>query len=141
MGRLPALIAALWWGGVTAISFLVVPTLFSLADDPSLAGRTAAYLFSLQSLAVLLLATLLLFWRGSRQNPWLLSFLLIAIASTLVQEFAIAPRILQARASGESIRLWHSLGSLCILLQWAVGGLYLFRWLGLRQDTYRSERR
>ena len=39
----PALmLAALWWGGITALSFLAVPTLFASLGNPAVAGPVAA---------------------------------------------------------------------------------------------------
>ena len=46
--RVSIFIAALWWGGITALSFLAVPTLFAQLGNPAMAGPVAAKLFSLQ---------------------------------------------------------------------------------------------
>lgn len=127
MGRLPFFLAALWWGGVSAISFLVVPVLFARLGNPSVAGTVAAHLFSLQSLGVLAIALALLMWAKLTSVRGLTVFLLIAVVAALAQEFGVAPRILLARASGESIRIWHSLGTFCILLQWLTASAVLFR--------------
>ena len=131
MGRLPVFLAALWWGGVSAISFLVVPVLFVQMGNPSLAGTVAARLFSIQSVAVMAIAVLLVAWRAVRSDRWLIAVLALAISAALAQELGIAPRILQARLLGESIRVWHALGTICILLQWATGSVVLYRLLKL----------
>ena len=47
--RLPALVAALWWGSLTTIGFLVVPLLFAYLPSPSVAGNMAARLFTAQT--------------------------------------------------------------------------------------------
>ena len=40
--RLPVLVAALWWGSLTTIGFLVVPLLFAHLPTPAVAGAMAA---------------------------------------------------------------------------------------------------
>ena len=47
--RLPALVAALWWGSLTTIGFLVVPMLFAHLPSPTVAGNMAAKLFAAQT--------------------------------------------------------------------------------------------
>ena len=47
--RLPVLVAALWWGSLTTIGFLVVPLLFAHLPSPALAGGMAARLFAAQT--------------------------------------------------------------------------------------------
>jgi hypothetical protein len=48
--RLCVGLAALWWGGLSALSFVAVPTLFAQLGAP-VAGPVAAKLFSLQAWA------------------------------------------------------------------------------------------
>ena len=43
--RLPVMLAALWWGSLTALGFLVVPMLFANLPTPAMAGGMAAKLF------------------------------------------------------------------------------------------------
>ena len=43
--RLSILLAALWWGGITGLSFVAVPTLFAKLGSPAVAGPVAAQLF------------------------------------------------------------------------------------------------
>jgi len=50
MPRLGLFLAALWWGGITALSFVAVPALFAKLGDPAVAGPVAAQLFSYQSM-------------------------------------------------------------------------------------------
>lgn len=45
---------------------------------------------------------------------WVVAGILLA----LLIEWGIAPRILAARLDGQSLRLWHSLGSGMLLVQW-----------------------
>ena len=47
--RLPALVAALWWGSLTTTGFLVVPMLFAHLPSPTVAGNMAAKLFAAQT--------------------------------------------------------------------------------------------
>jgi hypothetical protein len=42
-------------------------------------------------------------------------------------EFAVAPQIISARATGGSLRLWHGLGSAMYLGQWLCAGWVLWR--------------
>lgn len=132
MGRMPVFLTALWWGGISAISFIVVPVLFNQLGNPSLAGTIAAKLFSIQSIGVLGIALALLVSPSVRREMPLVAMLVVAMGATLTQEFLIAPRILQSRALGESVRLWHSLGTLCILMQWLLGGAVLSQLIRLR---------
>lgn len=122
--RAPVLLAAVWWGGITALSFAAVPMLFAFFGNPVVAGPMAAKLFQLQSWASVCIALALLLWgRGQRAlHPnitWgLLPWLLLAALAGLLQEFGVAQQILTARATGGDLRVWHSIGSLLVLLQW-----------------------
>lgn len=52
--RVALMLAALWWGSLTTIGFLVVPMLFARLGNPSVAGNFAAQLFEAQSWIALL---------------------------------------------------------------------------------------
>ncbi|QHE85792.1 DUF4149 domain-containing protein [Hydrogenophaga sp. BPS33] len=134
--RLCLLTAALWWGGITALSFLAVPVLFASLGSPALAGPVAAKLFSMQSYAGLLLGLLLLVLlrqgRASGHPPdaatlTTLGFVLLAMLLALLQEFGVAHKIVTARASGGNLRLWHGIGSAMVLGQWLCSGIVLWR--------------
>jgi hypothetical protein len=142
--RLSILVAGLWWGGITGLSFVAVPTLFVALGSPSLAGPVAARLFSLQCWAGLALGCcLILMLRsqradlsrdGSPQAVAATRALLIAVTLVVVgvllamlQELGVAQKIVSARATGGSLRLWHSLGSLMVLGQWLCAGSVLWR--------------
>lgn len=145
LARLPVLVAALWWGGISALSFVAVPTLFASLGSPALAGPVAAQLFSLQCWAGLLLGLiLLLFLRRERgllaeqmASPdqvaklqtilTSMGWVLLAMILALLQEFGVAERIVTARASGGDLRLWHALGSAMVLGQWLCSGAVLWR--------------
>eukprot|EP01034_Spumella_vulgaris_P004163 gene4163-5307_t len=43
------MLAALWWGSLTALGFLVVPMLFANLPTPAMAGGMAAKLFNAQT--------------------------------------------------------------------------------------------
>ena len=131
----PLWLAALWWGGMSAVSFLVVPTLFARMG-PAVAGPVAAHLFSLQSSAVILIGLALLLWLRQQRRQldaaaWgplmaTMGGVLLAMLAAVLQEFAVAERIVMARSTGGDLRLWHSLGSALVFLQWLCGA-WVFR--------------
>jgi len=145
--RLSVIVAALWWGGISALSFVAVPTLFASLGSPAVAGPVAARLFSFQCWAGLCLGmVLMLMLRRQRAvlttavSPEALSALsglLVALAVVLlamlfatVQEFGVAQKIVSARATGGNLRLWHGLGSALVLGQWLCSGWVLWRLTG-----------
>ena len=139
--RLSIFLAALWWGGITALSFLAVPMLFATLGSPAAAGPVAARIFSLQCWVglVLGLALLLLLrrWRseGASVSPEALTtmgFVLFAMLLALMQEFAVAQNIVTARATGGNLRLWHGVGTGMVLGQWLCAGAVLWRLAGAR---------
>ena len=140
--RWPLLVAALWWGGITLLSFVAVPLAFAHFDNPTLAGPYAAKLFQGVSwLSVVSAMSLLLWGRFQRLRTaevtarWvLLPWLLAAALAALVQENAVAQTILTARNTGANLKLWHSLGSVLILVQW-LAALRVLWWLGQRTDV------
>jgi hypothetical protein len=143
--RLQLGVAALWWGGISGLSFVAVPTLFASLGNPALAGPVAARLFSLQCWAGLLLGlVLLLLLRSERGQPdgvqaspeqvlrqqralASMGWVIFAMMLALLQEFGVAQRIVSARASGGDLRLWHGLGSVMVLGQWLCAGVLLWR--------------
>ncbi len=134
--RLAVFVAALWWGGLSALSFLAVPLLFATLGSPAVAGPVAAKIFSLQCWAGLVLGMALLLilrrWRGEGTGiaPAALStigIVLFAMLLALVQEFGVAQNIVTARANGGSLRLWHGVGSAMVLGQWVCSGWVLWR--------------
>lgn len=130
------MLAALWWGGLTALAFVAVPMLFANLGSPALAGSVAARLFTVLAWATLLLGlALLVMLRQPRQGEnlpgpealALIGVVLFAMLLALLQEFAVAQRIVSARASGGNLRLWHGLGSALVLGQWLASGAVLWR--------------
>ncbi|MDO9434127.1 DUF4149 domain-containing protein [Hydrogenophaga sp.] len=143
--RLSLLIAALWWGGITALSFMAVPVLFASLGSPAAAGPVAAKLFSLQCYAGLLLGLgLLVTLRQGhdRDNApdaatlTTLGFVLFAMLLALLQEFGVAQNIVTARASGGNLRLWHGVGTAMVLGQWLCAGTVLWRLSGAPSTPY-----
>ncbi|MGQ3114056.1 MAG: DUF4149 domain-containing protein [Hydrogenophaga sp.] len=134
--RVSIFIAALWWGGITALSFLAVPTLFAQLGNPAVAGPVAAKLFSLQCYAGLLLglALLVMLRRGNEQGGppngatmTTLGIVVLGMLLALLQEFGVAQNIVTARASGGNLRLWHGVGTAMVLGQWLCAGAVLWR--------------
>lgn len=134
--RQAILLAALWWGGITALSFLAVPLLFASLGSPAVAGPVAAKVFSLQCRVGLVLGLALLLilrrWRGEATAiaPAALTtmgFVLFAMLLALLQDFGVAQNIVTARASGGNLRLWHAVGSVMVLGQWLCAGAVLWR--------------
>lgn len=139
--RVSILLAAIWWGGITALSFLAVPLLFTSLGSPAVAGPVAARIFSLQCWAglVLGLALLLLLrrWRGdgvavAPEALTTMGFVLFAMLLALLQEFAVAQNIVTARATGGNLRLWHGVGTAMVLGQWLCAGAVIWRLSGAR---------
>jgi hypothetical protein len=128
--RLPVILAALWWGSLGTLGFMVVPMLFAVLPTPAMAGSMAAKLFTAQTwLSMACTLALLLVYRSNRplaqQGRARGAIVLIALglfAATVV-EFAIAPQIV----ARENLKLWHSLGSALYLLQWLAAGATLWK--------------
>lgn len=134
--RIALLLAALWWGSLTTIGFLVVPMLFAQLGNPSLAGSFAGRLFAAQSWVALACGlALLTYFRSKvqdladRSSRTAVAWIVVALLLALLQEYAVAPRIL----ARENLRLWHSLGSAMYLGQWLCAGVLLWR-MGRRPD-------
>ncbi len=129
--RQALLLAALWWGGITALSFLAVPTLFATLGNPAVAGPVAAKLFSLQCQAGLVIGVVLLALvrqGGPAPSSYaLIGLICAAMGMALLQEFAVAQKIVTARASGGDLKFWHGVGSALVLGQWLCSGALLWR--------------
>lgn len=119
--RLPALVAALWWGSLSSTGLLTVPLLFVHLPTPALAGQLAARLFSAQTWVALGCALALLLLSRPKgavhQHPWAgsaMGFILAGMLLALLGEFAIAPRII----ARQNLRLWHTVGTALYALHW-----------------------
>lgn len=128
--RLPVFVAALWWGSLTVLGFLVVPLLFAHLPTPAMAGQMAAKLFSAQTWVTMACGMLfLLFSRSNRSQALVesgksaLVFVVTGLLLALLVEFAVAPRIV----ARENLKLWHTLGSGMYALQWLCAGVVLWK--------------
>ena len=127
--RIALMLAAFWWGSMTTVGFLVVPMLFARLGNPAVAGNLAGQLFSTQTWIALGCGVVLLMYvrslsgdriEGAARGAVLL--IVTALLLALLQEYAVAPRIL----ARENLRLWHSLGSAMYLGQWICTGVLLW---------------
>jgi hypothetical protein len=125
MARLQVFLAALWWGSLSAVGFMVVPMLFMHLETPAMAGQMAAKLFTAQSwlslvcgLLVLLTAKSLNQDRVQTPSPWVIGGMLCA----LLIEVAVKPHIV----ARDNIVLWHNLGTALYVLQWLCAGKILW---------------
>lgn len=119
--RLGLLAAALWWGSLTAIGFLAVPLLFQNASSPAVAGQLAARLFEAQMWLGIGCGLLLLMTARDRDGTaamdWAggaVAYVLLGLLAALLQEFAIAPKIVARQDLG----FWHTAGTAAYALQW-----------------------
>lgn len=125
MARLQIFLAALWWGSLCAVGFMVVPMLFMHLETPAIAGQMAGKLFSAQTWLAVACGVLLLL-AAKRQNlspahapsPWVISGMLLA----LLIELAVKPHIM----ARDNLALWHNLGSAFYVLQWLCAGKVLW---------------
>ncbi|MEX1166476.1 MAG: DUF4149 domain-containing protein [Hydrogenophaga sp.] len=146
--RLPVVVAALWWGAISGMSFVAVPLMFAQMG-PAIAGPVAAKLFSLQCwMALGLGLVLLLILRRQREAALgslgtadvsdgslaamqsalgTMGIVVLAMLLAMAQEFGVAQKIVTARATGGNLRLWHGLGSVMVLGQWLCAGTTLWR--------------
>ena len=132
--RFGLMLAALWWGSLTALGFVVVPMLFAHLPSPAAAGQIAAKLFTAQTWLSIGCAMLLLLicnqkeavdhdLRGRAAIKFIVTGLLLAV----FVEFGLSPRIVSARADGGNLKLLHGLGSAMYFGQWLCAGLALWR--------------
>ena len=128
--KLPLWAAALWWGSLSTIGFLVVPLLFMHLPSPAMAGTMAAKLFTAQTWVTVVCTLLLLLAsrpRGEEDGPSALHgarlFIVGGLLLALLVELAIAPRIV----ARENLALWHRVGSGMYLLQWLCAAATFWR--------------
>jgi hypothetical protein len=133
MARLQIFLAALWWGSLTTVGFMVVPMLFVHLETPAIAGQMAAKLFSAQTWLALACGILLLL-AATRENldqahtpsAWVIAGMLLA----LLIELAVKPHIM----ARDNMVLWHNLGTAFYLLQWLCAGKVLWARCPVRQE-------
>ncbi|HOP91069.1 MAG TPA: DUF4149 domain-containing protein [Ottowia sp.] len=130
LARVAPFAAALWWGSLTAVGFMVVPLLFKFLPTPAMAGHMAARLFTAQTwVSVACGVVLLLVSRSNRPSALsgraqaALVFIVLGMLLALLIEFAVAPRIV----ARENLRLWHGAGSVMYAVQWLCSAVVLWR--------------
>ena len=130
LSRISVWAAALWWGSLSIIGFLVVPMLFMHLPTPAMAGSMAAKLFSAQTWVSTLCGLLLLL--SLRANMTLapvrnaqvaIVFIVTGLLFAMLSEYAVAPRIV----ARENLRLWHTVGSAMYVLQWCCATAILWK--------------
>ena len=128
--RIAPFAAALWWGSLTAVGFMVVPLLFKFLPTPAMAGHMAAKLFTAQTWVSVACGIVLLLVLRSNPPPALagraqaaLVFIVLGMLLALLIEFAVAPRIV----ARENLRLWHGAGSVMYAVQWLCAAVVLWR--------------
>lgn len=131
--RLSILLAALWWGSLTGLGFVVVPMLFIHLPSPAAAGAMAAKLFTAQTWLSVACAMLLLLALNKKEAPALsppaqaaMKYVVAGLLLAVLVEFRVAPNIVNARTSGGDLRFWHGLGSAMYLAQWLAAGWTLW---------------
>ena len=130
LARVAPFAAALWWGSLTAVGFMVVPLLFKFLPTPAMAGHMAARLFTAQTwVSVACGVVLLLVSRSNRPSALsgraqaALVFIVLGMLLALLIEFAVAPRIV----ARENLRLWHGAGSVMYVVQLLCAAAVLWR--------------
>ncbi len=130
--RLPAFLAALWWGSLSSIGFLAVPLLFAHLPTPAMAGNLAAHLFAAQTwVSVACCMGLLLISRprmAVTHYPWARAAMLFIVGGlllALVVQYGVTPRIV----ARQNLKFWHGLGTLMYTLQWLCALLTLWHTL------------
>ena len=131
--RIGMLAAALWWGSLTALGFVIVPMLFMHLGSSAAAGAMAAKLFGAQTSISTSCALLMLMVFKKKDEladaayaRVAMKFIVTGMLLALLVEFGVAPRIASARADGGNLRLWHGLGSAMLLGQWLCAGFTLW---------------
>lgn len=131
--RFGLLMAALWWGSLTGLGFLVVPLLFTYMPSPAAAGAMAAKLFTAQTWLSIVCAMFLLFTFNPKQalgqdarGQAAIKFIVAAFFLAVLVEFGLSPRIVSARADGGNLKLLHGLGSAMYVAQWLAAGWTLW---------------
>jgi Domain of unknown function (DUF4149) len=132
--RLAVMAAALWWGSLSGLGFVVVPLLFKHLGTPAVAGAMAARLFTAQTWLSVACAMLMLLAFNKKDDSALapyasaaIKFIVAGLLLALLVEFGVAPRIVSVRTEGGNLKLWHGLGSAMYLGQWICAGLALWR--------------
>ena len=131
--RFGVLMAALWWGSLTGLGFVVVPMLFSILPSPAAAGSIVAKLFTAQTWLSIACAMLLLLVFNPKQDlgqdiraQVAIKFIVAGFLLVVLVEFGLSPRIVSARVDGGNLKLLHGLGSAMYFGQWVCSGWVLW---------------
>ena len=131
--RFGVLMAAMWWGSLTGLGFLVVPMLFTYMPSPAAAGAMAAKLFTAQTWLSIACAMFLLLAFNPKQAlrhdsrvQAAIKFIVTGFFLVVLVEFGLSPRIVSARVDGGNLKLLHGLGSAMYFGQWVCSGLALW---------------
>ena len=131
--RFGLMLAALWWGSLTGLGFLVVPMLFTTLPTPAIAGAMAAKLFTAQAWLSIVCAMFLLLCFNPKQAlqqdlraQAAIKFIVTAFLLVVLVEFGLSPRIVSARVDGGNLKLLHGLGSALYFGQWVCSGFVLW---------------
>ena len=131
--RFGLMLAALWWGSLTALGFVIVPMLFTHLPSPAAAGQMAAKLFTAQTWLSVACAMLLLLIFNQKdamaqdiRARAAIKFIVAGLLLVVLVEFGLSPRIVSARSDGGNLKLLHGLGSLMYFGQWICAGLALW---------------
>ena len=127
------MLAALWWGSLTALGFVVVPMLFTHLPSPAAAGQMAAKLFTAQTWLSIACAMLLLLVYNQKEAvahdlraQAAIKFIVTGLLLAVLVEFGLSPRIVSARADGGNLKLLHGVGSAMYFAQWLCAGFTLW---------------
>ena len=136
--RLPVFLAALWWGSLSAIGFVVVPMLFVHLPTPAVAGFMAAKLFAAQTwISIACCALLLVFSKrkhAEKIQEWVqaaIGFVIAGMLLALLVQYGVSPKIV----ARENLKLWHSVGTGMYALQWLCAAIVLWRVAGARKPA------
>ena len=132
--RFGLMIAALWWGSLTALGFVIVPLLFTHMPSPAAAGQMAAKLFTAQTWLSIACAMFLLLIFNQKEAAAqdlraqaAIKVIVTGLLLAVLVEFGLSPRIVSARADGGNLKLLHGLGSAMYFGQWLCSGFALWR--------------
>ena len=132
--RFGLMLAALWWGSLTALGFVIVPMLFTHLPSPAAAGQLAAKLFTAQAWLSIACAMFLMLIYNQKdiENQDIraqaaIKFIVTGLLLVVLVEFGLSPRIVSARADGGNLMMLHGLGSAMYFGQWLCAGFALWR--------------
>jgi Domain of unknown function (DUF4149) len=122
--------AALWWGSLSTIGFVVVPLLFARMQTKQMAGQIAALVFQYQAYVSWACTGLLIFIAFRQASKAGKSFkfsenslLMAGLAFSLFVYFIVAPQI----SARQNLKLWHAMGTALFAGQWICSTVVLWR--------------